>query len=80
MKIAKKHLLLVDADITHALDEELSYQTPGDREEELIPLREYLHENHFEVDNRIVTMKRTMNVCLLGEQWFSFKTRKDLMK
>ncbi|CAO3674629.1 unnamed protein product [Umbelopsis vinacea] len=43
---------MIDADITHALDEELSYQTPGDREEELIPLRQYLDENHFELQDK----------------------------
>lgn len=43
---------LYDADITHALDEELSYQSPEDPEKDMAPLKEFLSKNQFELQDK----------------------------
>ncbi|KAH8553649.1 mitochondrial glycoprotein [Umbelopsis sp. PMI_123] len=43
---------MIDADITHALDEELSYQKPEDPKEDLEPLQEFLSKSKFELKDK----------------------------
>ncbi|KAG2174598.1 hypothetical protein INT44_006861 [Umbelopsis vinacea] len=43
---------MVDSDITHALDEELSYQKPEDPSEDLKPLQDFLSKSKFELKDK----------------------------